>query len=291
MAKTATDAFNDNQIARGNDNYSGLGNIELILVDRDYFPRVHDFPFYREGVDRVTGDGITRGDGFDTTQWLSNGITDGQWWYLYTSILGGARSGPVTIKTRRWARPVNTTMPELYIIANANLDIGAPPDLTRAPLGYDQFVYNFSRVSIIHEDKMKGTLSVTGGSTSQDNIDTTPEKLTAFTTSGLNAGVTTSPSDDSHTIVVAEDYTLEAVIDFTATVSTVWTFQFYVDGVAVGIKFNGTTNATPDAVQVVMKWPEARDATDVVTIYVNSDDGGGTADITVTEAIFRVESG
>ncbi|KKK80261.1 hypothetical protein LCGC14_2825260 [marine sediment metagenome] len=116
MAKTATDAFNDNQIAKGHDNYSGLGNIELILVDRDYLPRVHDFPFYREGVDRVTGDGITRGDGNDTTQWLSNGITDAQWWYLYTSILGGAHSGKVTFKTRRWARRLTLPCPNFTLL-------------------------------------------------------------------------------------------------------------------------------------------------------------------------------
>jgi len=290
MAKTATDVFNDNQIAKGNDNYSGLGNIELILVDRDYFPRVHDFPLFREGVDRVTGDGITLGDGFSSSQWLSNGITFAQWWYLYTSILGGARSGKVTIKQRRWATPVNTTMPELYIIANAVLDIGPPPDLTLAPLGYDQFVYNFSRFEILHEDKMKGTLSVTGGSTAQENIDATPEKLVAFTTSGLNAGVTTSTSDDSHTIIVAEDYEVKAVINFTATASTVWTFQVYVDGAAVGTKSIISTNATPDPEQATLIWQQAMDATDVVTIYVNSDDGGGTADITVVDAIFTVVS-
>ena len=289
MAKTATDAFNDNQIAKGHDNYSGLGNIELILVDRDYFPRVHDFPFYREGVDRVTGDGITRGDGNDTTQWLSNGITDAQWWYLYTSILGGARSGKVTFKTRRWAATVNTTMPELYIIANAILDIGAPPDLNRAPLGYDQFVYNFSKISILHEDKMKGTLSVTGASTAQNGVTTAAEKLIAFTTSGLNAGVTTSASDDSHTIDIAEDYTLEAVISFTAEVSVKWSFQFYVDAAAVGPLFITETNATPDAEFVAMKWQQALDATAVVTVYVKSDEGGGK-NITVTDAVFTVES-
>lgn len=289
MAKTATDVFNDNQIAKGNDNYSGLGNIELILVDRDYFPRVHDFPFYREGLDRVTGDGITRGDGFSSAQWISNAITYAQWWYLYTSILGGARSGPVTIKTRRWATPVNTTMPELYIIANANLDIGAPPDLTRAPLGYDQFVYNFSKISILHEDKMKGTLYVTGGSTAQTGITTSPEKLVAFTTSGLNAGVTTSASDDSHTIDIAEDYEVKAVINFTSDASVLWTFQFRVDAAAVGPKSIIESNATPDAEQVAMLWPQTMDVPDVVTIYVNSDEGGGK-DITVVDAIFTVTS-
>ncbi len=181
-------------------------------------------------------------------------------------------------------------MPELYIIANANLDIGAPPDLNRAPLGYDQFVYNFSRISILHEDKMKGTLSVTGGSTAQENIDATPRKLTAFTTSGLNAGVTTSASDDSHTIIVAGNYTPEAIINFTATASTVWTFRFYVNGAAVGTKSIDATNATPDPVSIAMKWQQDFNATDVVTIYFNSDDGGGTADITVVDAVFTIES-
>ena len=289
MAKVAADAFNDNQIAKGHNNFAGLTNIELILVDRDYFLRVHDFPFYRKGQDRITGDGIIRGDGYDTTRWLANGITFAQWWYLYTTILGGSRSGNVTIKTRHWAVPMNTTMSERYVIANAVLALGPPPDIERAPLGYPQFVYNFSKISILHEDKMKGTLSVTGASTAQNGVTTAAEKLIAFTTSGLNDGITTSASDDSHTIIEASDYTLEAVISFTAEASVKWSFQFYVDAAAVGPLFITETNATPDAEFISMKWQQAMDATDVVTIYVKSDEGGGK-NITVTDAVFTVES-
>ncbi|KKK80260.1 hypothetical protein LCGC14_2825250, partial [marine sediment metagenome] len=113
---------------------------------------------------------------------------------------------------------------------------------------------------------MKGTLSVTGASTAQNGVTTAAEKLIAFTTSGLNAGVTTSASDDSHTIDIAEDYTLEAVISFTAEASVKWSFQFYVDAAAVGPLFITETNATPDAEFIAMKWQQALDATTVVTV-------------------------
>jgi hypothetical protein len=183
-------------------------------------------------------------------------------------------------------------MTDKYVIANAILTLQpvTEEDADGWAYGYKQFRYRFTRIDILHEDKMKGTLYVTGGSTAQENISTTPEKLTAFTTSGLNDGVTTSASDDSHTIVVAADYEAKAVINFTSTASTKWTFQVYVDAVAVGTQAIIETNATPDAEQVTLIWQQAMDATDVVTIYVNSDDGGGTADITVVDAIFTIVS-
>ena len=136
---------------------------------------------------------------------------------------------------------------------------------------------------------MKGTLSATGASTAQTGITTAAEKLTAFTTSGLNAGVTTSASDDSHTIVVAKDYKVTAVISFTSDASVLWTFQVRVDAAAVGAKSIIESNATPDAEQVTLFWQQALDATATVTIYVNSDVGGG-ASITVVDAVFAIES-
>ncbi len=298
MAKTAV--LFGNQLAKGYNNFSGLANIELQAVGGnvpdDYLLSVDDLWTWLDGVDRVQGDGVTVVDGFASSGWQVGVLSRSQHYWLYTSILDGSRSGKVTARMHKpYFVPMDSIMSYQYIIVNAILTLLPIPDESRGEYvaGFSPFFYRFTRIdtnSFLHEDKMKGTLSVTGASTAQENIDTTPEKLIAFTTSGLNAGVTTSASDDSHTIIVAEDYEVEAVIDFTATVSTVWTFQFYVDGVAVGIKFLGTTNATPDAVQVVMKWQQAMDATDIVTIYVNSNDGGGTADITVTEAIFTVVS-
>lgn len=296
MAKTATDVFNDNQIAKGYNNYSGLTNIELITVGGKvatvYLPRVNDLGFVNANR-RVMGDGLTNKDGFTRTRWQSPYLSYSQRRYLKTTILGGKESGEVTIKTRLDDVPLDDTMPERYVITNAILTLPPLPDEDKYHYGISPFFYDFTRIDLnklLHEDEMKGTLYVTGASTAQTGVTTSAEKLTAFTTSGLNAGITTSASDDSHTIIVAEDYVMEAIIDFTATASTVWTFQFYVDGSAVGIKFLGTTNATPDAVQVVMSFPLARDATDVVTIYVNSDDGGGGKDLTVVEAVFTVRS-
>lgn len=293
MAKTVT--LHGNQLAKGYNNYAELTNIELQAVGGNvpdpYLLAVDDLAAWLDGVDRVDGEGITQTDGFSSTQWQAGAMSFSQWFYLYTSILGGARSGKVTMRTRRYAVPMNDTMGYFYVIANAILTLLPVPAEDRGDYiaGFEPFFYRFTRIEILHEDKMKGTLYATAASTAQNGITTAAEKLTAFTTSGLNAGVTTSASDDSHTIDIAEDYTCEAVISFTAEASVKWSFQFYVDAAAVGPLFITETNATPDAEFISMKWQQAMDATDVVTVYVKSDEGGGK-NITVTDAIFTVES-
>ena len=295
---TKIDTFSDNQIAKGHNNFSGLTNIELQAVGGNvpdpYLLPVDDLASFLDGVDRVQGDGITAQDGFASTDWLAGALSFSQWYFLFTSILGGKRSGNVTVKTRRYAVPMNGTMSYRYIIANAVLTLRPQPDEQRGDYvaGFKRFLYQFTRIdlnSLLHEDKMKGTLYVTGGSTAQTGITTSPEKLVAFTTSGLNEGVTTSPSDDSHTIVVATDYKVTAVISFTSDASVLWTFQVRVDGAAVGAKSIIESNATPDAEQVTLFWQQANDAAEVITIYVNSDEGGGK-DLTVVDAIFAIES-
>jgi hypothetical protein len=293
MAKTVT--FNENMIAKGYDNYSGLTNIELIPVGgksaEDYLPRVNDLGI--QYTRKVTGDGVVRRDGFVTTQWLAPYMSFAQRTYIKHNILDGNDSGKVTIKTRLDDVPFDDTMSEMYVITNAILTLPPLPDGDQYVYGLRQFSYDFSRIdmnSLLHEDAMIGELKLTGGSTAQSAITTTPVKLTGFDTAGINdKGVTVSASDDSLTAVVAADYQLFAELNFTATASTQWTFQFYVDGVAVGHKSIVSTNATPDPVHVVMLKPYRITATDVVTIYVNSDAGGG-ASLTLTEANFYISS-
>lgn len=290
MAKVAADAFNLNMIAKSHDNYAGLTNIELIKVDRSYFPRVIDYPLWRDGISRVDGDGIARDDGYSSTSWQTGGITFAQWWYLYTTILDGHRSGPVTIKTRKWAYPVNTTMSERYVIANATLTLPPPPDIDARPLGYPQFVYQFSRIEILHEDTMRGLLKLDGGAAAIEDVTTTPELLTVFDTDGIADGMTVSNSGDSITAIIAGQYEAMAIITFTGTASKIFTFQFYVDGAAEGTTTTTTTNATPDAEQAVLFTHLDLAAAEVVTIYVNSADAGAGTDITVTEARFGLHS-
>lgn len=291
MTKLITN--NLNMIAKGHNNFAGLTNIELIAVGGNtpsaYLETVNDLGLWQDGQSRVTGDGIARDDGFSSTGWHVGALAYAQRTYLKHSILGGKRSGPVTVKTRRDEVPVDDTMSYRYIIANAIMMLAPLPRENKYLAGINNFIYRFDRIEILHEDKMKGTLSVTGASTAQNGVTTAAEKLIAFTTSGLNDGVTTSASGDSHTIVLAEDYTLEAVISFTAEASVKWSFQFYVDAAAVGPLFITETNATPDAEFISMKWQQAMDAEGVATIYVKSDEGGGK-NITVTDAVFTIES-
>jgi hypothetical protein len=259
MAKTVNEVFNDNQIAKGYNNYSGLTNLELLSVDKGetYFPRVNDFGLWRDGQPFVLGDGIERDNGFASTQWETTGITYQHWWYLYTSILGGNRSGKVTIKTRKYTPLMDDTMTAKYVIANAILTLPPPPDSERAFLGYSQWVYNFSRIDILHEDKMIGEIYVKDGSTSQDNIGTTAVKLTAFASDGISDGVTVSNSTDR----------------------TAWTFAVRVDAVESNFLVNGIA-----ADALAKSGLLDLSAGEVVTVYVESDDGGATADLTVVNA-------
>jgi hypothetical protein len=281
MAKTVNEVFNDNQIAKGYNNYSGLTNLELLSVDKGetYFPRVNDFGLWRDGQPFVLGDGIERDNGFASTQWETTGITYQHWWYLYTSILGGNRSGKVTIKTRKYTPLMDDTMTAKYVIANAILTLPPPPDSERAFLGYSQWVYNFSRIDILHEDKMIGEIYVKDGSTSQDNIGTTAVKLTAFASDGISDGVTVSNSTDSLTIVQAGKYQVNFSVDYTSTVATAWTFAVRVDAVESNFLVNGIA-----ADALAKSGLLDLSAGEVVTVYVESDDGGATADLTVVNA-------
>jgi hypothetical protein len=291
MQKTVVDVFNQTMIAPGHNNYSGLQYTELIKVGAEYLLPMNDVGRYRDGAeDLVDGEGVAKPDGFDSFIWGTPGITFAEWNYFRTSILGGKRSGKVTARTRKYINEQNDNVPDIWVVVNAVLTLPPLPDSNQGGFGLPEFDLIFTRVEILHEDAMIGELKLTGGSTAQAGITTTPEKLTGFDTAGINdKGVTVSASDDSLTAVVAADYQLFAELNFTATASTQWTFQFYVDGVAVGHKSIVSTNATPDPVHVVMLKPYRITATDVVTIYVNSDAGGG-ASLTLTEANFYISS-
>ena len=284
---TKIDTFSDNQIAKGHNNFSGLTNIELQAVGGNvpdpYLLPVDDLASFLDGVDRVQGDGITHIDGFASTDWLAGALSFSQWYFLYTSILGGKRSGNVTVKTRRYAVPMNGTMSYKYIIANAVLTLRPQPDEQRGDYvaGFKRFLYQFTRIdlnSLLHEDKMYGERVVNGGSASQDNIGTTPVLFTGFDTDGENDGVTLSSSDNSLTIIVAKKYEVQWDLEAVADASHKWTFTVYKNGATTGV----ATSETISTVEKTISFGRTLDleAGDIITPFVNSDDGGDTADIT-----------
>lgn len=277
---------NQNLIATGYNNYSGLQNIELIEVGGfapdTYLPSVVDKGLYRDGLGKVTGDGIERTSGFESTQWRSDYLGDNQWYWLYANILRSSRSGPVTIQTRKYAVPLDSIMSNKYIIVNAILTLLPAPDTDRRDIaGYNPFFYNFTRIDpngYLHEDKMYGEIVVNAGSTSQDNIGTTPELFTGFATAGENDGVTVTIADDSLTIILDGKYEVQWDLEAVADASHKWTFTIFKNGATTGV----ATSETISTVEKTISFGRTLDleAGDIITPFVNSDDGGDTADIT-----------
>jgi hypothetical protein len=96
MAET----FQNDQIVAGWNNAGTLVNIETITVSGTRFEPVDDLSGYEPGAPYVDGDGITKYNGFARLTWISGSVTHAQYWYIHDTILAGAFSGKVTVKTR-----------------------------------------------------------------------------------------------------------------------------------------------------------------------------------------------
>lgn len=290
MAKTITN--NLDMIAKGHDNYAGLTNIELIAVGgntpHDYLEPVDDLGLWSYGQSRVTGDGIARDDGYSSTGWQVGALAYAQRTYLKHSILGGKRSGNVTIKTRRDEVPVDSTSSYKYIIANAVMTMLPLPEESKYIAGVTNFVYRFDRIEILHEDKMYGELTLDAGSTAQENIGTTAVLLTGFAADGESDGVTVAHASDSLTCIIAGVYEVYLDIEALSDASHKWTFTFYKNAATTSAAMSETISTVAKNVSFGRKLDLA--AGDVMTTYVNSDDGGDTADITLVNGRFGMES-
>lgn len=265
------ETFQENEIAAGHDNIAGLTNIEGILVDSQYFEPVNDLGKWSGGVGTLRGsDGVTVAQGFESTSWAVGRITVPQWYYLFSNILGGKRSGPVTIKTQRYN-------PGFYVYCNTILNIGDPPALSRGVNDYFPFVYRYTRIKILEEDKMYGGIYAKDASTAQTGITTSPTLLTGFAANGLSSGTTPDHTSDNITVTFAAVYTFNFSVSATGAASTQFLFYIRVNAVEGNYGCEVTINATPDAVQVSMTGELSLSASDIVTVYVQSDAGGGAA--------------
>jgi hypothetical protein len=281
-------AFQLNSIAKGYDNPTGLVNIENIEVNGFNFVAVRDINTYQSGQLITRGDGLGVEDGYPFQNWELSYLSNAQKYYLRTSILGGNISGPVTFKAQRYGVPVADGMTAPHIIANGILTLQHVPKTRQHTDGETHTRYVFTRIRIIEEDMFFGNLKVTGGAVSQDDIGTTPEKLTAFDTNGLYNAVTVSSTDDSLTVLVAAKWRPMADIEFTSVgAATTWTFMVYKNGVATGI--TRTVLASAGYISFVGEILDLA-ADDILTIYINSDDGTALSDITVVEGSFMVHS-
>ena len=139
--------FQEHAIAAGHDNTASLssGIIEdLSDANGIRFVPVEDIGFYNPGEPTIRSDTVIVPQGYASFKWKSGHITLAQYYYLYNTLLSGAMSGKVTVKTRKF--DLST-----YLNVNATLTLPWPDQLTKGSGGgeYVDFVWTFTRVTEI----------------------------------------------------------------------------------------------------------------------------------------------
>jgi hypothetical protein len=134
-----------------------------------------------------------------------------------------------------------------------------------------------------------GSLTCFDGSTAQTSLGTTPALLTCFTTDGSANGTTPANASDSITVNVAGNYDCYFQCSFSGTNSA--NVQFRLRNNAVEQSYGctrklGTGGDVGSASFIAPGITLA--ASDVLTIYVETDDAGGGDQITVVDAQFCV---
>lgn len=280
--------FQLNAIARGHNNITGLVNVETVEIFDLFLQPVRDVGTYEGGQRVVNGIGQQKETGFASQTLNAASLSNAQRWWLQTEILAGKISGPVTYRAHKYAVPLSSGMTAPLIIANAMMSLPLNRSTQRYTDGITNFQYLMNRVEIIEEDQMYASIY---GTTVQSDIGTTPVELASFDTNGSFNGITPDHTDNDLTVLVAGEYEPLVNINFVATIGFRWTFTIYKNGSPTDILgFGDSDNA--DGVNVVVGAGRTLPilANDVFTVYVESTDGGDTADITEIDVAFSLKS-
>lgn len=146
------------------------------------------------------------------------------------------------------------------------------------------------RDTVVSLHGVYGALYVADGATAQTGITTTPAKLTGFAANGPSAGATPDHTNDQLTVGTDGVYLVWFAVSATGTAATLFQFRLRVGGVENNFGGRLEFNATPDEAQTSFVALVSLSAGDVLTVYVESDAGGG-ASLTVHDAslvVFRV---
>jgi len=131
-----------------------------------------------------------------------------------------------------------------------------------------------------------GMLSVQGGSTSQDNIDTTPILMTQWTTDGLSNGMTVAHAADTIVATIAGKYSVDCSFSFSGTNGATVILEIYVyddsgtSWAGSGFKMERKLGSV-DVGSSSLNGLVTLAVDDKVAIYIAS---GATDDVTVKEA-------
>jgi len=135
-----------------------------------------------------------------------------------------------------------------------------------------------------------GSITVLGASAAQTSISATPAKLTGFTANGPSSQMTVDHTTDTITVGITGVYKLRCQVSFSGTASKTFLFRAYVNGVVTTLGCTRMLGASGDVGSCGFGGLLALTASDAVTVYISSSDGG-TA-LTVADAqlsLVRVE--
>ena len=135
-----------------------------------------------------------------------------------------------------------------------------------------------------------GSLSCFDASTSQTSLGTTPALLTCFTADGNANGTTPANASDSITVNVAGNYDVYFQCSFSGTNSAEVAFRLRKGGVEQNFGCTRKLGTAGDVGSASFLAPGVTlAASDVLTVYVETDDAGGGDQITVVDAQFSVQ--
>jgi len=119
-----------------------------------------------------------------------------------------------------------------------------------------------------------GSISVSGNASAEATTDVTPRKIANFDTEIDNGVAVASHASDQIAIVDAGDYYLSAFVSFSGTLSRTFVVEVYIDGIASGVKFTRKLGTGGDVGSSACGAILALSASDIVTLYHSSTDGG-----------------
>jgi hypothetical protein len=133
-----------------------------------------------------------------------------------------------------------------------------------------------------------GDINIAAGSTPQAGVTTTPEKMTGFEANGVSTvGVVPDFANNEITVNVTGIYDIRLSVSFSGTANSTWDFLIAVNGVATRFGLQRKIGAGGDVGDTATYGSVELQAGDIVSVLVNSDQGGG-ASFTPVYAIFGV---
>lgn len=157
-----------------------------------------------------------------------------------------------------------------------------PPD-QNSPRFMQWVLNNFLLLSSILENF--GSIYVADGSTAQTGLDTTPVKLTGFTTNGVSKGIIPNHTNDTLTVIVTGVYDVYFTFSFAGSTSVEFEFHVCIAGVESHLGTHRNMGTGGDVGSISARGFLELNADDVLDIRVNTT-SGSSKQITLRDAHF-----